>query len=148
LSDIPLKQQLSERAYRQLLARSMSETLLVLKKHNIRPAKMTAVAACWLPTILALPNMLFRLLANKMLAIDPLARSSMWHDIMAQKTTEIDFINGAVLDLATKLKIEVPVNRQLVALIKQAENAAAGSPKLSAAQCQQKINESLCYQAG
>ena len=101
---------------------------------------MTLLAASWLPRILALPNALFRLLANKMLAIDPLARSSMWHDIMARRATEIDFINGAVLDLAQKLKIETPVNRPLVALIKQAAKRATGSPKLSAAQLQQKIN--------
>ena len=140
LSGIPLKQQLSERAYRQLLARAMSETLQLLKRANIKPAKMTRVAPFWLPVILALPNALFKRLANKMLAIDPLARSSMWHDIMAQRITEIDFINGAVLDLGQALAIQTPVNHQLVTLIKQAETAAVGSPRLSAAQLQQKIN--------
>lgn len=68
-----------------------------------------------------MPDWLFRLLGNKMLAIDPLARSSMWEDLQAGRKTEIDFLNGEVLRLAESLARPAPVNAELVALIRAAE---------------------------
>jgi 2-dehydropantoate 2-reductase len=73
------------------------------------------------PAILRLPDFLFRRLAAKMLAIDPLARTSMWEDLEAGRTTEIDYLNGEVVRLAESLNRTAPVNAKLVELIRQAE---------------------------
>ena len=76
------------------------ETLALLEAVGIRPAKITALPPHWLPAALSMPDWLFRRLGNRMLAIDPLARSSMWEDLERGRRTEIDWINGEVLRLA------------------------------------------------
>ena len=47
--------------------------------------------------------------------------NSMLQDILNRKATEIDFINGRILNIAEKLNIEVPINRILTYLIKGLE---------------------------
>jgi 2-dehydropantoate 2-reductase len=54
-------------------------------------------------------------------AIDPTARSSMWDDLQAKRPTEIDYINGEIVRLASKLGRRASVNEKLVALIRAAE---------------------------
>lgn len=124
LSQLPLKQQLSIRAYRQCLAMAQMEALQLLKLAKIQPAQLTAVPAQVLPKVLSLPNFIFNRLSKKMLAIDPLARSSMADDLMAGRATEIDWINGEIVNLATQLNLQAPINTKLIQLIKQAENTA------------------------
>ena len=67
------------------------------------------------------PDALFRLLANRMLAIDPLARSSMWEDLELGRRSEVDFINGEVVALARSLGRQAPINQRMVELIRAAE---------------------------
>ena len=117
LSDLPLKTELAQRAWRQCLALLMDEALHVLKAAQIHPAKVATVPASWLPTVLRLPDPLFKLVAGKMLKIDPEARSSMWEDLQAGRATEIDFINGAVTALAARHGMQAPANQRLVELI-------------------------------
>ena len=48
--------------------------------------------------------------------------SSMHQDIAFKRQTEIGFINGYVVNVATKLKLSVPLNKQLVTQISALEN--------------------------
>jgi 2-dehydropantoate 2-reductase len=121
LSNRPLREELSLRAYRRCLALAQGEALQLLDAAGIRPARLTAVPASWMPGLLGLPDGVFRRLANKMLMIDPLARSSMWEDLESGRRTEVDWINGEVLRLAEGLGRYAPVNTRLLALIRQAE---------------------------
>ncbi|UTO21027.1 2-dehydropantoate 2-reductase [Acinetobacter sp. Z1] len=130
LSQLPLKQELSIREYRQCLALAQLETLNLLKIAKIKPAKVTPIPAQFIPKILKLPNPIFKIISKKMLAIDPLARSSMADDLMAGRKTEIDWINGEVVNLARQLNLKAPINQKLIELVKQAEsepNAWSGS---------------------
>ncbi|RUM40151.1 MAG: 2-dehydropantoate 2-reductase, partial [Desulfobulbus sp.] len=45
-------------------------------------------------------------------------RSSMGQDIDSGRVTEIEAINGYILDLAEKSGISVPINKALTALVK------------------------------
>lgn len=126
LSDLPLKTQLSQRAYRRCLALAQREGLDLLAAAGIRPAQLTRVPPHWIPHVLTLPDVLFRLVAAGMLAIDPLARSSMWEDLQAQRATEIDWINGEIVTLAAQLGRSAPVNAKLVELVHAAEQ---GGPR-------------------
>jgi 2-dehydropantoate 2-reductase len=83
------------------------------------------------PRILRLPNWLFRRVAASMLAIDPEARSSMWEDLERRRPTEIDHLQGAILRLAGKADVRVPLTKRIVRLVKEAEVARAGSPGLT-----------------
>ncbi|MCU4407258.1 2-dehydropantoate 2-reductase [Acinetobacter junii] len=122
LSQLPLKQELSIREYRQCLALAQLETLNLLKIAKIKPAKLTPIPAQFIPKILKLPNPIFKIISKKMLAIDPLARSSMADDLMVGRKTEIDCINGEVVNLARQLNLTVPINQKLIELVKQAES--------------------------
>lgn len=50
---------------------------------------------------------------------------SMLLDILAQRPTEVDFINGAIADLGEKLGVPVPLNRALWQLVKGLEQSWA-----------------------
>ena len=121
LSNLPLKAELSQRAFRKCLALAQAEGLRLMGSAGICPAKLTPLPPDWIPRLLKAPTWLFRLLANKMLAIDPLARSSMWEDLEAGRITEVDWLNGEIVRLAEKIGRRAPVNARLVALIREAE---------------------------
>lgn len=50
-------------------------------------------------------------------------KASMLQDVEAQRTTEIDVVNGAVVREGDRLGIAVPVNRAMVALVKGLERS-------------------------
>ena len=130
LAGVPLAAELADRRWRLLLASQISEALAVLAASNIRPARIEGVPPSAIPFILRLPDVLFRLVARRMLAIDPEARSSMWEDLLRGRQTEIDFLQGAILELAAKAAVATPMTERIVRLIKDAERARAGSPGL------------------
>lgn len=121
LSGLPLREELAQRGYRRCLALAQREALALMTSADIHPARITGLPTRWLPFALSLPDPLFRALGQKMLAIDPLARSSMWEDLEFRRPTEVDFINGEVVELAKQLGHIAPVNNQLMTLIKDAE---------------------------
>jgi 2-dehydropantoate 2-reductase len=125
LSGLPLREQLAQRSWRQCLALLQREGFRVLHAAGIRPAQLTTLPARWLPKVLSLPDPLFQRIASRMLAIDPLARSSTWDDLQAGRRTEVDYINGEIVALATSKKMQAPANARIVALIREAERSYA-----------------------
>ena len=123
LANRPLKEELSQRAYRLCLALAQREALALLKRAGIRPVKVTPLPATWIPNFLSLPDALFERLGRAMLTIDPLARSSMSDDLAAKRPTEIDWINGEVVSLAERLRQTAPVNQRLCELVREAERS-------------------------
>lgn len=131
LSDMPLLEQLQDRAWRRLLADQMGEALNVLHAAGIAPAKTTAAPPRLIPHILRLPTPLFRRVAAQMLTIDAQARSSMWEDLSKGRRTEIDALQGAILRLAEQVGQQAPLNARMHELIRKAEAAGNGPPGLS-----------------
>jgi 2-dehydropantoate 2-reductase len=123
LSGAPLREELLDRGYRLVLADLMEEGLTILAAAGIRPAKVTPLPPAWVPTLLRLPTPVFRMLANRMLTIHPEARSSMYEDRVAGRTTEIGDLCGAVVRLAEHEGRTAPRNRRMVELI---ESVPAG----------------------
>jgi 2-dehydropantoate 2-reductase len=122
LADLPLKEELSQRAWRRCLSLAQREALAVLKAAGVRPAKLTPLPPGWIPALLGAPDAVFATLAKKMLAIDPKARSSMWDDLHAGRKTEVDYLNGEVVRLAHQHQRSAPVNARLVELVHEAED--------------------------
>jgi 2-dehydropantoate 2-reductase len=121
LSGLGLKEELSQRGYRLCLAALQREALAAISAANIPIQKLTAVPARWLPAVLSLPDFVFKRLAQPMLAIDPLARSSMWEDLQRGRKTEVEWLNGEVLRLAADYGIAAPINTRVRELIQLAE---------------------------
>lgn len=123
LSNLPLKEQLSQRDWRRCLALAQREALTVFDAAGMHPAKLTPLPPAWLPRVLEMPDSWFRRLASRLLATDPVARSSMWEDLERGRSTEVEAINGEVVRLATAHGIAAPVNARLVELVHQVEQA-------------------------
>lgn len=131
LSDLPLASELADRRWRLILASQIDEALRAMKACGIEPARIAGLRPALLPKVLRLPDWLFKLLARRMLAIDPQARSSMWDDLQRGRPTEIDDLQGAILRLAEKAGTPAPIIRHVAALVHQAEADRRGAPGLS-----------------
>ncbi|WP_404925892.1 2-dehydropantoate 2-reductase [Mesorhizobium sp. ORM16] len=134
LSGLPLASELADRRWRLILARQIDEALQAMKASGIEPARIAGLRPALLPIVLRLPDWLFRLLARRMLAIDPEARSSMWDDLQRGRPTEIGDLQGAVLRLAQEAGTPAPTVRRIIALVREAEAAGRGSPGFGADQ--------------
>jgi 2-dehydropantoate 2-reductase len=131
LADLPLRQQLAQRAWRILFADQMAEGLAAIKAEGIRPVSSTPVPASWTPHLLRLPDAIFKVLLGGTMKIDPEARSSMWEDLQRGRRTEIDYLQGVITAIADRHGLQAPLSRRIVALIRSAEAAGKGSPALT-----------------
>lgn len=131
LSGLPLRDQLAQRSWRMLFADQMREALAVIKAEGITPVSTTPLPASFTPFILKLPDALFTKIAASMVKIDPKARSSMWEDLQRGRRTEIDHLQGLIVALAQRHGLKAPLSARIVALIREAEQAAKGSPDLT-----------------
>ncbi|USA44147.1 2-dehydropantoate 2-reductase [Spongiibacter taiwanensis] len=121
LSGLPLREELAQRDFRRCLALLQQEALAALARSEIKLPRINGLPPTWLPGLLRLPNVVFTLLARKMLAIDPMARSSMWEDLQRGRKTEIDALCGAVSALAQSVGLSAAANRRMTALVNEAE---------------------------
>ncbi|PBB38856.1 2-dehydropantoate 2-reductase [Mesorhizobium sp. WSM3868] len=131
LSDLPLATELADRGWRVILADQIDEALAAMKACRIEPARIAGPPPWLLPKVLRLPDWLFGILARRLLAIDPKARSSMWDDLQRGRPTEVDELQGAILRLAQKTGMPAPVTKRIMALVRQAEADRRGPPGLT-----------------
>jgi 2-dehydropantoate 2-reductase len=139
LSGLPLRDQLAQRPWRALFADQLAEGLAAVKAEGIKPVSSTAVPLSFTPRLLRLPNVVFAPLLGRTMKIDREARSSMYEDLQRGRRTEIDYLQGVITDIADKRRLDVPLSRRIVALIKKAEAAGEGSPRLTPAQIRSEI---------
>ena len=130
LSGLPIVEQFGDRRWRGLVARQLDEGIAVLRAAGIRHAPYEGVPARVFALALRLPDALFRLAAKSIFAIDESARSSMWGDLEAGRRTEIDHLQGEIIRLAETHGVPAPLNRAVLARVKEAERAKNGSPRL------------------
>jgi 2-dehydropantoate 2-reductase len=135
LCGLPLATQLADRHWRLVLAAQMQEALWVLNAARIRPAPIEGIPPQWIPMVLRLPDAVFRVVARRLLAIDPTARSSMWEDLQQRRATEIDYLQGVIVALARKAGMPAPISEAIMHRVRQAEAAGLGSPALQPDQC-------------
>jgi len=136
LSGVPLSAELAQRAFRRCLAAAQREALELLEVARQDVARLTPLPPRWMPRLLDVPDRVFKLLAPRIVAIDPQARSSMWDDLEAKRPTEIAYLQGEVVELGERLGRTAPVNRTLQRLVREAEGGGrrdfAGSELLAA----------------
>ena len=130
LADLPLRRQLARRAWRVLFADQIAEGLAALKAEGIKPVSSTPIPVEWTPHLLRLPDALFGILLGRTMKIDPAARSSMWEDLQRGRRTEIDYLQGVIIEIADRHGLQVPLSRRIVALVNRAEADGNGPPRL------------------
>jgi 2-dehydropantoate 2-reductase len=141
LSGLPLREQLSDRDWRKLFADQIAEGLTAVKAEGIQPVSSTPLPLKWTPGLLRLPDALFAIALAPAMKIDPQARSSMWEDLERRRRTEIDYLQGVITGIADRRGLSVPLSRRIVALIREAEAACQGSPRLTVEQIRAGVIE-------
>ncbi|MDB5619679.1 2-dehydropantoate 2-reductase [Tardiphaga sp.] len=131
LSGLPLREQLAQREWRVLFADQMAEGLRVIKAAGIRPVSPTPLPMALTPHLLRLPDVLFKALLGRTMKIDPLARSSMWEDLQRGRRTEIDYLQGVIVQRAAQHGLATPLTQRVMTLIRTAEASGGGSPGLT-----------------
>jgi 2-dehydropantoate 2-reductase len=131
LAGVPLRQQLAQRAWRRLFADQMSEGLAAIRAEGIKPVSPTPIPSNWTPSLLRLPDAIFEALLGRTIKIDPQARSSMAEDLQRGRRTEVDYLQGVIVEIADRHGLQAPLSRRIVELIKSAEAAGRGSPGLA-----------------
>ena len=131
LSGLPLVEELSDPRWRNLLAAQMDEALAAIGSAKIGLSRIEGVNPKLIPFALRLPTPLFKLVARRMLDIDPAARSSMWEDFEQGRATEIDHLQGAVIDLSREFGLSAPISERVVALVKEREKGGRPSVRVS-----------------
>lgn len=134
LADLPLRQQLSQRGWRRLYADQVAEALTAIEAEGIKPASAAPLPVSWIPPLLRLPDPLFELVLGRTMKIDPEARSSMWEVLQRGRRTEIDYLQGVIIEIAGRRGLPAPLSRRIVELIRKAEADGKGSPGLTAEQ--------------
>jgi 2-dehydropantoate 2-reductase len=132
LSDRPTKELIFAEGYRRILARVMEEAIGVLRAAHQPTARLVPLPVRFFPFVLRLPSLLLRIVASAQVKIDPEARSSMWEDLSRGRATEVEQLNGEIVRLAASCGAKAPLNARMVALVHEAEQRGAGSPKLGA----------------
>ncbi|APA99125.1 2-dehydropantoate 2-reductase [Nocardia seriolae] len=122
LSGRPLREELGTRDYRRCLSLAQREALAAMAAARIRPARLTPLPPEAMARLLTVPDSLFRRVAAKVLAVDPVARSSMADDLAAGRKTEIPWLCGEIVSLGAMVGIPTPVNQKLIELVTAAEN--------------------------
>jgi 2-dehydropantoate 2-reductase len=134
LSGLRLREQLAQRDWRGLFADQIAEGLMAVRAEDIEPVSPTLAPLGWSPHLLRLPDALFAIVLAPAMKIDPQARSSMWEDLERRRRTEIDYLQGVITAIADRHGLKVPLSRRIVTLVKQAEAAGQGSPRLTVEQ--------------
>jgi 2-dehydropantoate 2-reductase len=131
LSDLPLRQQLAQRAWRRLFADQMQEGLEAVRAEGIRPVSPTPMPVGVTLRLLRLPDAIFAALLASVMKVDPEARSSMWEDLRRGRRTEIDYLQGVIIAIAERHGLQVPLSRRVLALVRAAEAGGNGAPHLT-----------------
>ena len=83
----------------------IEECLQIANKENIKISKKEGIECL-----------------NKVIASNQSNKSSLCYDLNKKSYSEIDFINGKIVELATKHKVNVPINTTLFFLVKGIES--------------------------
>jgi 2-dehydropantoate 2-reductase len=90
------------------------------------------VPLTFVPRVLRLPSLLFRVVARSLVSVGAEARSSMWDDLERGRLTEVWELNGEVVRIAAEHGLKAPVNAAVVDEVRAGEREGRGSPRLGA----------------
>lgn len=116
---------ISDKDSRAILIATMEEGLNVLEQSGISINTLPDIDPRRIIRRLRLFNSTLLKIGSRIMKIKANARTSMWQSLSRGKPTEIDYINGEIVNLAKKNNLKAPINTKLVELIKEAEKTHA-----------------------
>ncbi len=125
-----IKDAVSNRDIRRCFAACVSEGLDIFRRTGLRPAKVVALPPAIIVKALPLPNSIFLRIAKPLVTIDPRAKSSTLQDLERGRRTEIDDLNGEVVDRAKSAGLSAPANQVIADVIHELEEAAVSQQAL------------------
>lgn len=124
ITGLSVQQVVADPQLRRLLTQSMRETVRVGLKCGVRFASVSGLSHPLLRLFAAAPlwigEALPRLMARRMGSVPNLG--STLQSIRRGQLSEVDYLNGAVVDAARERGIDAPINARLVELVHEVEN--------------------------
>jgi 2-dehydropantoate 2-reductase len=120
-----MREYITSREGRELFTRTYDEALSVALASGVHPQRMLVepVPPGWSGG--SVPSAAYDAWLGEVLAAYGELKASMLQDIERQRPTEIDFINGYVVDLGQKLGVSTPANAAIVETIQAITRGAA-----------------------
>jgi 2-dehydropantoate 2-reductase len=107
----------------------IEEGLSVARAEGVTVATFNGRHPNALIKIMSKPDWLYRIIMDRVAKIDRTARSSMLDDLELGRSSELDYLQGELVDRADRLGLKVPVNRAVMAAVNEAF-AQGASPRL------------------
>lgn len=125
ITGMSVQQVVADRGLRRVMTASMRETVRIARRAGVRFARVQGVSGRVLDLVGSLPlgvgELFPRLLARRMGSV-PNPGSTL-QSIRRGQRTEIDHLNGAVIEVATRIGMPAPVNAAIVALVHEVEES-------------------------
>ena len=115
-----IKESILDSDSRSILIATMKEGLHVLEKSKISIKTLYDMDPKKIINRLSFYNNILLKIGSKIMRLKD-ARTSMWQSLSRGKRTEIDYINGEIVNLARKNNLKAPINEKLVEVVKEAE---------------------------
>lgn len=116
-----IRESIVDKDSRTILIATMKEGINVVEKSGISLKTLPDIDPRKTIRRLSLFNSTMLNIGSRLLKIKGNARASMWQSLSRGKPTEIDFINGEIVNLAMMNNLKAPINTKLVELVKKAE---------------------------
>ncbi len=121
LTNQTVKESISTKESRQIIVETMKEGIDIVAKAGIEIETLPELDPKKIIKRLSSLNSFILKIGSSLLGVSDTARNSMWQSLERGKNTEIDYINGEIVLLATKNNTKSPINSKLVFLIKKLE---------------------------
>ncbi|HEY8430410.1 MAG TPA: 2-dehydropantoate 2-reductase [Sandaracinaceae bacterium] len=115
---------LRDRDARWVFSRCIEEGLRALRAAGLRPARVAPLGPRTIARLMALPDAVVHRLARVLIRVGEDARSSTLQDLERGRPTEIDELNGAIVELAERAGLAAPANRAVTDAVCELERAA------------------------
>lgn len=130
LSGGTLREAFLQKDYRLAFAALLQEGLAIAQAKNIRIGSFNGRSPAKVIKLLTLPNFLYRILMDHIVKIDAKARSSMLDDLEVGRESEIEYLQGEIVEQGKQLGLETYANSRTLDAVHQAFQKGA-SPNLS-----------------
>jgi 2-dehydropantoate 2-reductase len=117
-----IKESIIDPNSRSILIATMKEGMYVLERSGISIKTLPDMDPKRIINRLSSYNPILLRIGSKLMRLQN-ARTSMWQSLSRGKPTEIDYINGEIVNLARMNNLKAPINTKLVELVKKAEKS-------------------------